>query len=234
MSSAAHWSQRAGGVIAALALAMTGAVLVPRFFGKASGPEPEIVTALKEFEAEGLTLPIDGSRAELRASSLHYARITVTLGPGAAEAEALATLDFDGRLGATEVSALSVERIPFAERDADWRPVATAAPALHAVVTALEARRRALEAGDLEALARLGPRGGEVKSTPGIAALLALAARRYRAEAWFIRIEQDGAVVKERYRLQGDLPDRPVDERGERQFSLFKRGNEYFFAGGLM
>ena len=233
MSRVPPADQLAGAFIALLALAATFAVFVPRCLGAASGAETEIVSALKEVEDEGLVLPIEGAAGPLRSYKLMYARITVSRSPEGTRAEALATLDFEGTLPPeARVSGISLERVPFVFEDREWQAPSTAAPRLQGVVRALEARRQALEQGDVARLAALDPGGRDPASDPGLARLLALKSRRYRVDAWFIRIEEDVAVVKERYRLQGDLPDRPVDERGEAQLSLVREGAQFFFAAG--
>jgi hypothetical protein len=112
------------------------------------------------------------------------------------------------------------------------------------VVVALEARRRALEQGDAKALSRLwgagepdgGARdgGGSVGvGEPELETILALKLRRYRAGAWLLRLERDEAVVTERWHLQGDLPSRPVDQRGERRLNLRRHGEEFLFSAAL-
>lgn len=236
MRSTEDWSKLGGILIAALAVATAVAVLAPRMFGLAAGPEVEIITALKRTEGDGLSLALPGASQPLIGREHRFARITVRLEPGGKRAEALATLDFSGSLGDTEVSSLGVERVPFVLRDGRWEPEGLAAPRLAAVVAALEARRRALEAGDTEALARLkGPAGdGGGSGDAGLAELLALERRRYTARAWYLRLERDEAVVTEHWRLEGQLPSRPVDERGERRLSLIRDGEEFLFSPALM
>jgi hypothetical protein len=58
--------------------------------------------------------------------------------------------------------------------------------------------------------------------------------RGYKAEAWYVRLEREEAVVTEHWRLLGALPERPVDTRGERQLSLTLHGDEFLFSPGLM
>jgi hypothetical protein len=213
------------------------AVLMPRLLGVAAGPEVEILTALKEAEQEGLELTIPGAGAPLKSTEVHFARITVSVEPGGERAVAWATLDFDGKLGRTEVSSLGVERVPFVRRGRQWVPEGLAAPRLAAVVRALEARRRALESGNREALAALrAPEagGGGVEESAEVARVMELQRRHYRADAWYLRLERDGAVASEQWRLEGQLPSRPVDERGHRQLSLVRNGEEFLFSPGLM
>jgi hypothetical protein len=229
-----EWSRLGGALIVVLALGAALAVFAPRFLGAAAGPEAEIITRLKETETDGLTLPVPGSDVPLKSRKHRFARITVVVAPGGERAEAHATLDFDGTLGPTEVGTAGVERVPFVRRDGDWVPEGTAAPRLLAVVTALESRRRALQAADADALARLAAPGTPGVGGPEWEELRRMRARGYRAEAWYVRLEREEAVVTEHWRLQGALPARPVDTRGERQLSLTLRGDEFLFSPGLM
>ncbi|MCP3103830.1 hypothetical protein LZ198_33620 [Myxococcus sp. K15C18031901] len=234
MRSTQEWSRLGGLVIAGLAVVAACAVLIPRLLGFAAGPEAEVITALKEAESQGVSLALPGVTRPLTSQKVRFARITVVVAPDRKSAEALATLDFEGTLGETRVGTAGVERVPFVYRDGGWHPRTSVAPRLVAVVSALEARRRGLEAADAESLARLagpgipgvgGPEWTELKSTRG---------RVYRAEAWYIRLEREDAVVTEHWRLQGSLPSRPVDTRGQRALSLTLHGDEFLFSPGLM
>jgi hypothetical protein len=242
--STEDWSKLGGILIAAFALAMLAGV-GPRMLGLAAGPEAEIITALKRLEKDGIALSLPGAAAPLKSRELHYAHLTVRMEPGGQRAVVLATLDFTGSLGDTQVSSLGVEQVPFVLQDGDWRLEGRAVPRLAAVVGALEARRRALEAGKPEELARLsatesedgGPQRQDGESVgvgePDLETVLALKKRRYRAEAWFIRLERDEAVATERWRLEGDLPSQPVDRAGERRLNLLRRGEEFLFSFAL-
>ncbi|XXF79863.1 hypothetical protein P2318_08955 [Myxococcaceae bacterium GXIMD 01537] len=234
MRTTQDWSRLGGIFIATLAAATALAVLGPRFLGLAAGPELEIITALKRTERDGLSLTLPGSREPLTSREHHFARITVDVEPGGRRATASATLDFTGALGGTEVSSLGVERVPFVLRDGDWEPETQAAPRLAAVVAALEARRRALEGGELEALLALGAQDAARPEGPELEQLLRLRPRRYRAEAWYLRLERDGASATERWQLQGSLPERPVDARGERSLSLVRESDQFLFSPALM
>ncbi len=242
MKSSEEWSRLGGILIAALAIA-TVAVVGPRMLGFAAGPEAEIITEVKSRERNGLKLSLPGLPAPLTAREAFFDRITVRVEPGGKRAEALATLDFTGTLGDTDISSLGVEQVPFVLRDGSWVPEGRLAPRLAAVVAALEARRRALEAGDTAALAQLSApadagserdAGGSVGvGQPDMETLLALKRRRYRAEAWFIRLERDEAVATEHWHLEGDLPSRPVDQQGESRLVLLRRGEEFLFSSPL-
>jgi hypothetical protein len=235
--STEDWSRLGGALIIVLAAAAAMVVLVPRLLGVAAGPEVEIITALKTTEREGLSMTLPGVREPLTSREHHFARITVNVEPGGERAVAWATLDFDGKLGPTVISSLGVERVPFVRRGREWVPENLAAPRLAAVVRALESRRRALEAGDRRALAGLRAPGLEAHMGGGEAELervMELQRRRYRAETWFLRLERDEAVASETWRLEGQLPSRPVDEKGQRRFSLIRHGEEFLFSSGLM
>lgn len=226
-----------GGIlIALLAAGVSVLVLMPRMLGLATGPEVEVITYLKGTEGQGLSLRLPGVAEPLQSREHHFARITVDVAPGGERAVAWATLDFKGRLGRTEVSSLGVERVPFVRRAREWVPENLAAPRLAAVVAALESRRRALEAGSREALQTLlapeaPPGAGEGTE---LERLLSLSKRRYRVEAWYMRLERDDARASEKWRLEGDLPSQPVDDKGLRQLSLIRREEEFFFSPGLM
>lgn len=226
MSRSTDWSQRAGIVIAFLALGTAVAVLVPRFLGLAAGDEAEIVTALKEGEAEGINRP------PLRSEKLTFARISVKVNEAQREAEVLATLDFVGTYGDTELSSLGVERPRFIKGQIGWAVDKTLAPRLEAVLRTLEARRKALEKGDAKALSALA-RGGMGRAEDW-QAISRIQNRKYRVRAWFIRLDHDSAEVTERFQLSGHLPERPVDQRGERKLSLVREGSEFFFSRELL
>ena len=234
MRTAQDWSRLGGILIAALAAALALAVVGPRFLGFAAGPEAEIITLLKRTERAGLELTIPGASAPLISREHHFARITVDVEPDGKRATAFATLDYDGRLGETTVSSLGVEQVPFVLKDGSWEPETQAAPRLVAVVTALEARRRALDSGNREALTALKAPEAAEPGGPELEQLLRLKQRRYRVEGWYMRLERDGAVATERWQLQGSLPERPVDARGERQLSLVRQAEEFLFSPALM
>ncbi len=237
MRSSEDWSRLGGVFILVLAGAALGVLLVPRLLGVAAGPEAEIITVLKSTERDGLSLTLPGVAEPLRSRKHHFARITVNVEPGGERAVAWATLDFDGQLGRTGISSLGVERVPFVRRGREWVPANLAAPRLAAVVRTLEARRRALEAGDRQTLAGLLAPGMEASTGGGeaeLARVMELQRRRYRAETWLLRLERDEAVATEAWRLEGQLPSRPVDEKGQRRFSLIRHEEEFLFSSGLM
>ncbi|WP_338868143.1 hypothetical protein [Myxococcus stipitatus] len=234
MRTTEEWSRLGGLVIAGLAVLAACALLVPRLLGFAAGPEVEVITALKRTESYGLSLSVPGASAPLTSQVHHFARITVTVEPGGKRAVAHSTLDFKGTLGATQVGTAGVERSPFVSKRGDWVPETTESPQLVAVVRALEARRRALESADADALARLVAPGNPGVAGPEWEELKLMRGRVYRAEAWYIRLEREEAQVTEHWRLQGSLPSRPVDTRGQRSLSLTLHGDEFLFSPGLM
>jgi hypothetical protein len=220
-------------LIAGAVLAITVGLLGPALLGAAAGPETEVITWLKRTEADGLVLEI-APGAQLRSGRHYFDRIVVDVEPEQGRALATSTLDFEGKLGRTKVSSLGLEQAWFRPERGGWAPEESPAPILQAAVRALEARRRALEVGQTLELGRLS--GGH--SAPGdeeaVRAVLALERRRYHVAAWYIRSEREGVVVTEEYRVEGVLPDRPVDEKGLRRLRLEPKGGEFFFAGGLM
>jgi hypothetical protein len=58
--------------------------------------------------------------------------------------------------------------------------------------------------------------------------------REYKVLGWYLRSEREGTLVTERYRIRGNLPDRPVREEGDRRLQLTPRGEKFLFAEGLM
>ena len=206
----------------------------PRLLGAAAGPEAEIITALKEAEHDGVSLPVPGAPVSLVSRKIQYARIAVSVAPDGQSAEAYATLDFEGALGPTVVSTAGVERVPFTHASGKWRPESSVAPRLVAAVAALEARRRALEQGLPQALSRLVGEGGDGGAGQAWAEVAPLGRRRLTVAAWYVRLERDEAVVTEHYRMEGDLPSRPVDTRGERPLLLVREGDQFLFSPSLM
>jgi hypothetical protein len=69
---------------------------------------------------------------------------------------------------------------------------------------------------------------------PRLRTLLSVTHRRYQVKAWYLRTERSGVRVTEEYRLEGDTPDRPVDEEGRRSLVLVREGDRLLFEGALM
>lgn len=228
-----HEAWFAGGfILLVLAVAVASLVLMPKLLRAAGGPDAAILSAMQHSQKRGFSAKVPGTDVPLESIDLHWARITVAPDPDdLSRAEVVATLDFEGRLGATRVSSLGLEKIPFVLRDGDWQPEESLAPTLSRIVGVLEARRRALEEGDVEALTKLSTKPPDAKELQG---LLRLGERRYTATHWFLRSERDEVLVNEEYRLEGVLPDRPFDEKGARRLTLEPRGQEFVFDSGLM
>lgn len=203
------------GLMALVAVVGSGVVLLgPRCLSAAAGPEGGLVAMLKEAEGKGFTVP---GPLPLKVEKASFDRLSVRLPqPGAAVVDA--TLDCEGHAGTTQVSSLGVEQVAFEARDGDW-VAPSLAPRLGQVVAALEERRQQLEREGL-------PDGGD---WPGAG----LTHRRLAAQAWFIRLERKSAEVTERYRLQGEAPDRPVDQVAEKRLSLLRQDSGFFFPEGL-
>jgi hypothetical protein len=218
-------------------LGVVAAGLATRLLGIAAGPEAEIIAALKRTEGAGATLRLEvpGTPEPLVSTRHFYERIVVDVEPDGTRARTTATLDFDGRIGLTEVSSLGLERIPWRRADDGWTAPQGYAPLLVRVVGTLERRRQALQRGDAVALARLaGFAEGRLLRDAEIQRVLAVTGREYRAVAWYIRAERGEVLVTEEFRLLGHTRDRPVDETGTRRLVLHERGGEFLFSAGLM
>ena len=220
-------------VILVSGLALTGLV---RWFWFAGDPAADLVVQLKTAEHGGLSIPIPGEPAPLVSERPSYDRLTVELQPGAPEAFITATLDLQGKLGETEVHSLGFERVRFLRDGRGWTAPEGLAPVLTKVVAALCARRRALEAGKLPALAALaGQTRDQVAADPALALLLAVRDRQYAVKGWYVRVERDVVTVSEDYRLTGSTPERPVDEEKTRRLELRPDPQgEFYFTRGLM
>lgn len=213
-----------------LVIGALGVIWAPRLLGKAAGPDTELITLVKLAERDGFEVALPGG-ATLKSQKLSYQRITVTPDETGKRATLVATLDFTGKLGDTEVSSLGVEKVGFGFDGTDWKPESSLAPRLAAVVQALEARRRAFNAGDRAALDRLS-RGAPLG--PEAEVWLALTERKLQVDAWFIRLERDEVTVSEQYRLDGFGRDRPLRAAGPRRLTLRAAGGEFFFPNGPM
>ncbi|MGE6757567.1 hypothetical protein ACQKGO_06120 [Corallococcus interemptor] len=234
MRRSEDWGRLGGIAIAVLAAACVLVFLGSRLLGALAGPEAEIVTTLKQAEHDGVSLPVPGARAPLVSRKLQYARISVSVAPDGQSAEAFTTLDFEGALGATTVSTAGVEVVPFTRESGRWKPASSVAPRLVAAVAALEARRQALAEGRPDALARLAGPGGDGGAGRTWEEMAPLRKRRLTVQAWYARLERDDVTVTEHYRVEGDLPSRPVDTRGERPLLLVREGDQFLFSPGLM
>lgn len=229
--------RRAGAL--ALVLIFGGGLAVTalvRWFWAAGDPTADLVVQLKTAERGGLSIPIPGEPAPLVSDRPSYDRLTVELQPGAPEAFVTATLDLRGKLGETEVHSLGFERVRFLRDGNGWTAPEGLAPVLGKVLAALCARRRALEAGKVPALAALaGQTPGQAVADPALALLLAVRDRKYAVKGWYVRVERDVVTVSEDYRLTGSTPERPVDEEKTRRLELRPNPQgEFYFTRGLM
>lgn len=195
---------------------------LPYCLSKARGAQGEALTQLKETEPEGLTLRLDVSDLPLVSTRHQYQRLAQDRQEGPESRTHLlitGTLDFTGKWGNVRVSSLGLEKIEFQENDGEWRPVRSLAPTLVSILETLERRRQSIERFDGETLQALSTQPLEVGSSRWME-LGAMSGRRYQVLAWYIRSERNEAEVREEYRLTGSLPDRPVDEKGERLLRL--------------
>lgn len=222
-------SQRLMGFVLAIgAVLLTLAVLGGRLFGFAAGPEVELITQLKKAErGVDLTVPPYGT---LVGSKLQYQRLSVIVDEPAHTAMVTGTLDFTGVFNRdVQVSSLGLEKIAFVFKDGEWQPTAGFAPRLVAIVQALEVRRRRIEAGDF------APESTDASDPLETARFKAMTRRVYRSDAWFIRSEREEAQVAEDYRLTGDTPERPIDEKATKRLTLHEdRLGRFFFPHGLL
>ncbi len=219
-----------------LGLAAIGAaVFGTRVLGLFTGPDVAIVSALKATQAQTLTLPLPLEGAPPLVVHRHFfERILVQADLEARRAEVTATLDAEGKVGGTQVSSLGVERVPFRYEAGAWEPSEGFAPRLSGVLALLEARRRALEAADGEALRRLSrPDALDEADGETLGLLEGLRDRTVQAEAWYLRLEREEVVVREELRIRGDGRDRPVDERKTRRLRVRDAGGEFFFGPEL-
>lgn len=207
----------------------------PRLLGLAAGPENEVVALLKATEVEGLELLVPSVSERLVSTKHHFDRLSVTVEEEGRSVVVRSTLDFTGKLGATEVSSLGVERIDFRSRSGEWRAEAGMAPRLVAIVSALERRRRALDKGrrsELDALAVGG--AAEPSSSGPLEQVLAVTGRKYEALGWYVRSEREKILVREEFLLTGSLPNRPVHDKGAVLLTLVPQNGGFLFENGLM
>lgn len=229
-----------GLIVSVGVIALLAAVLVSRFAGiAAADPEGELISQVKRLEKDGLTLEIPGAPEPLVSSEVRYDRFSIWYEPGADRAWAACTLELRGKLGGIEVGAVTVEKIPFVRDGRSWIAERGYAPQLQAVLTALVRRRNALAKLDPEQLsALLEPNardaGAPLDRDPDLRFLSAIRDRRYDVKAWYLRAEREDATVTEDFRLQGALPDRPVDQQASRRLTLKRTGSEFLFSPGLM
>lgn len=216
---------RFGGFIAAvLALGLVVAVFGEKLLFSVSGPETAIITRLKRAERDGLSL--ETPVGTLLGPKLQYQRISITLDGAGQRAAVTATLDFTGLLrradgSETKVSSLGLERAWYRLDHDEWTPESSDAPRLVAIVSTLDGRRVAINAGAPAA------DGGVIYGD--------LTQRVWTSQAWFIRSEREEIEIAEDYRLTGATSARPVDEKATRRLSLVEDADGGFsFPGGIM
>jgi len=198
----------AKGFLWVICLGLLGAGILAlsyRLLGAAAGTEAGLIAIVQRAEREGLTLSVPGASTPLVSGQVHFDRFSASIEPQDASAHVTCTLDFTGSMGATKVSSVGLEKIPFKYQRGQWVASSGFAPRLTAVVAALEARRQSLETG----------RG------------------RYQAIAWFIREERDQAIATEDYRLTGRQSQQDVDEKGTRRLHLERREEQFLFLEGI-
>ncbi len=220
------------GFAAGIFLLTAALVSAPTLLDAAAGPEAALQSILRSAEIAGLSIDIPGSPVPLRSHRLHFDRVSTHIEGVGQTAQARSTLDFEGLLGSIEVSSLGVERTAFERQGSEWRPRDGLAPRLAAVVGALQARRRALEKADAEALARLA-----VSAEVGRAARESDLFRRiasgqaYRPSAWYIRLERGAALVTECYEIAAGSS---APETGKKRLTLELRGSQFLFSDSLL
>ncbi len=172
--------------------------LLPALLGLAGGTVPEVSSLLATAARPPVAIPIRGSETPLVGRSLHFQRVTVTE-DGANRARAVSTLDFEGTFGSTRVSSLGRETTHFQRRGAGWELDGSLAPTLAAAVSALWARRLALENANAAALAALlAPEDREqALADPALRTLLTHPTRNGPLQAWYMRSETGEITVTE-------------------------------------
>ena len=209
-----------------------GLVYAPSILDAAAGPDAALQSILQGAESTGLSIDIPGSPVPLRSRRLHFDRVSTHLEEVGQTALARSTLDFEGQLGSIEVSSLGVERTEFERQGNGWQPRDCLAPRLAAVVGALQARRRALEKADAEALGHLAVSAEVGRSAREGDLLRRIASgQSYRPSAWYIRLERDTALVTEWYEIAAD---EHASETAKTRLTLTWQGSQFLFSGSLL
>jgi hypothetical protein len=202
--------------------------LLPSLLGLAGGTAPEVATLLATAGRPPVAIPIPGSATPLLGRSLHFERVTVAE-LGADRARAVSTLDFEGTFGPTRVSSLGRETTHFRRTVAGWELDGSLAPTLAAAVSALFARRVALESGNAAALKELlAPEEREqALADPELRTLLTHPRRNGPLQAWYMRFEAGEITVTEE---EGQ----PVRLHRLRLVPRKDAALEFVFAGSLL
>lgn len=185
--------------LAAVTLGAAGLVwLLPVLLGLAGGTVPEVASLLAEAARPPVTVAVPGTTSPLVGRALHFQRVTIAE-EDPDHARAVSTLDFEGSFGATRVSSLGRETTHFVRTASGWQLVGSVAPTLAAAVSALAARRLALQTADVEALASLHTDAGRgaALDEPALRARLAHPPRNGTAQAWYLRSEAGEVLVTE-------------------------------------
>ncbi len=213
------------------AVALAAAVLLwalPSLVGLAGGTAPEVASVLVHASRPPVVLPIAGSQSPLVGQSLHFERVTVA-DEGADRARAVSTLDFEGTLGSTHVSSLGRETTHFQRRATGWQLDGSLTPTLTGVVSALVARRLALQTSNVAALAALHTPADrdEALAEPALRARLAHPARNGAIQAWYMRSEAGEVTVTEE-------EEQPEQLHRLRLVPRAPASLEFVFAGSLL
>jgi len=215
--------------LGAVALAAGGLLwLLPVLLGLAGGPVPEVASLLAQAARPPVTLAVPAVDAPLLGRALHFQRVTVSE-EGRDRARAVSTLDFEGSFGATRVSSLGRETTRFLRRAAGWQLDGSLAPTLAAAVSALAARRVALQTSSAAALAALHTEAGrdEALAEPALRARLTHPTRNGTPQAWYLRSEAGEILVTEE---EGP----PAELHRLRLVPRSAAALEFVFAGSLL
>ena len=198
------------------------------------GPRARIEEAVAALTREPLVVPGEET-------SLHLTFGSETITVEGAQATVFVRADVEGRMRGVPIRCLCIERIPFRRTGEGWRPEGFPLPRLEGVVEALEARRAAFEAGDLDAYEALVHPDYEEGGTDR-AALLDRLRRlfaggpppRQEILARHARVEARRALVTETYRIRIDTPAGPKEETGRARYVLRPTPDGWRFVGGLL
>lgn len=173
--------------------------------------------ALARFSEAGFEVELDGGgRLEVppgRISGMAVTAVPVERGRLLASGR----ISAEGRLDGTPFSYLGDERFSVS-CTGTCEVVDTPAPEMAAVLKLLRERRRALSAGDSQALRSLATEAGLLEIDAGD--LLAAAGRL--PLAWFIRVDRDVAIVGE-----------AAEEGGQKRIVLQREEGQWRFVSGL-
>jgi len=154
-------------------------------------PRDRARKAVERLAADGLTVELaSGERLVVPPGGMKVLAMDAYPRDGG-ELEGFAQLSIEGRVGELSVSYLGNERVLFRCGAAGCSVRGPLAPRLEGVIEALVSRRRALEAGDGEALARLA-----LEPIPLPEEEVRQAATR-AVRGWYVRVETDSAIVGE-------------------------------------